>query len=106
MVGILKAIGARNITIQGVFLYQGTIITFTGLLFGNIVGLLLCWLQQRFGFITLPEDAYYISKAAVHVIWWQVLFVDLGTLIICFLILLIPTIIVRKVQPVRAIQFR
>lgn len=106
MVGILKAIGSRNITIQAIFLYHGTIIAFTGLFFGNLIGLLLCWLQQRYGFLTLPEEAYYISKAAVDVIWWQVLLVDLGTLIICFLVLLIPTIIVRRVQPVRAIQFR
>ena len=106
MVGILKAIGARDFTVQKVFLYHGTIITLTGLIFGNILGLTICWLQQRFGFIKLPEDAYYISQAAVNIIWWQVALVDIGTLLVCFLILLVPTIIVKRIQPVKAIQFR
>lgn len=106
MVGVLKAIGAKDFTVQKIFLYHGTIITVTGLLFGNILGLAVCWLQQRYGFIKLPEDAYYISQAAVNVIWWQVALVNIGTLVICFFILLIPTVIVKRIQPVKAIQFR
>jgi lipoprotein-releasing system permease protein len=106
MVGILKALGARNFTVQKVFLYHGTIITFTGLVFGNLVAMLVLWLQQRYGFITLPEDAYYISQAAVDIVWWQVAAVNVGTFIICFLVLLIPTVIVKRVKPVNAIQFR
>lgn len=106
MVGVLKAIGASNGTVQKIFLYHGAIITFLGLFFGNIAGLLISWLQIKFGFIQLPEDAYYISQAAVNIVWWQILAVNIGTFIICFLILLIPTLIVRKIQPVKAIQFR
>jgi lipoprotein-releasing system permease protein len=106
MIGILKALGARNFTVQKVFLYHGTIITFTGLLFGNLVAMLVLWLQQRYGFITLPEDAYYISQAAVDVVWWQIAAVNIGTFVICFLVLLIPTVIVKRVKPVKAIQFR
>ncbi len=106
MVGILKALGAKNFTVQKIFLYHGTIITVTGLFFGNILGLAVCWLQQRYGFIKLPEDAYYISQAAVNIIWWQIALVNIGTLLICFFILLIPTIIVKRIQPVKAIQFR
>lgn len=106
MVGVLKAIGASNGTVQKIFLYHGAIITLLGLFFGNITGLLISWLQIKFGFIQLPEDAYYISQAAVNIVWWQILAVNIGTFIICFLILLIPTLIVRKIQPVKAIQFR
>ena len=106
MVGILKAIGAKDFTVQKIFLYHGIIITTIGLLLGNLLGLAICWLQQRYGLIKLPEDAYYISQAAVNVVWWQVAMIDIGTLLICFLILLIPTIIVKKIQPVKAIQFR
>ena len=106
MVGVLKAIGARDFTVQKVFLYHGIIITVIGLFLGNILGLAVCWLQQRYGFIKLPEDAYYISQAAVNIVWWQIILVDIGTLLICFVILTIPTIIVKKIQPVKAIQFR
>ena len=106
MVGILKALGAKNFVIQKVFLYHGAIISVVGLIGGNLLGLLICWLQQKYGFITLPEDAYYISKAAVNLVWWQVLLVNIFTFIVCFLVLLIPTLIVKRIQPVRAIQFR
>jgi lipoprotein-releasing system permease protein len=106
MVGILKALGARNFTVQKIFLYHGTIITFTGLVFGNLVAMLVLWLQQRYGFITLPEDAYYISQAAVDIVWWQIGAVNIGTFIVCFLVLMIPTVIVKRVKPVKAIQFR
>jgi lipoprotein-releasing system permease protein len=106
MVGILKAVGSRDRSIQQIFLYHGAIITINGILIGNILGLAICWIQQRYGIITLPEDAYYISKAAVELDFWQVILVNLGTFLVCFLILMIPTIIVRRIQPVQAISFR
>jgi lipoprotein-releasing system permease protein len=106
MIGVLKALGAYNITIQKIFLLHGSIISIAGLLGGNILGLLVCWLQAEFGFIKLPEDAYYISQAAVHIVWWQILLVNFFTFLICFLVLLIPSLVVRRIQPVRAIQFR
>lgn len=106
MVGLLKALGAPNSTIQKIFLYQGAFITFMGLLLGNILGLFISWLQLRYGFITLPEESYYISKAAVQIVWWQIGMLNLVTFIICTAVLLLPTIMVSKVQPVRAIQFR
>lgn len=106
MIGILKAVGTPNLSIQRIFLYQGAIITFFGLVLGNVFGLLICWLQERYGFITLPEDAYFISKAVVKLEWWHIVLVNAGTFLICFLVLMIPTIVVRKMQPARAIQFR
>ena len=106
MVGILKAIGAPNASIQKIFLYQGAIITIGGIVIGNILGFLLCWLQTRYGFITLPEDAYFISKAVVKLEWWHVALVNAGTFLICFLVLMIPTIIIRQIQPAKAIMFR
>jgi len=106
MVGVLKAIGAANFTIQKIFLYHGAIITVTGIVFGNLLGFLVGWLQQKYGFITLPEEAYYISKAEINIVWWQVLAVNIGTFVVCFLVLLIPTVIIKRIQPVKAIQFR
>ena len=106
MIGILKAIGSGNWTIQKIFLQHSLFITLTGIVLGVALALALLWLQQRTGFITLDEDAYYMSKAAVKIVWWQVAFVCAATLIVCFLVLMIPTIIVKRIQPVKAIQFR
>ncbi len=106
MVGILKALGSRDSNIQKIFLFHGGIITVLGILAGNIFGIFLCWLQQQYGFIKLPEEMYYISTAAVNLEWWHIVAVDVGTFLICFAALLIPSLVVRRIQPVKAIQFR
>jgi lipoprotein-releasing system permease protein len=106
MIGVLKALGMPNSSLQTVFLLHGSIITLSGIVFGNLLALLLCWLQQHYGFITLPEEMYYISKAEVRLEWWHFLLVDGGTFLVCFFILLIPTLIIWRIQPVKAIQFR
>lgn len=106
MVGILKALGSSNWTIQKMFLYHAGYITLIGVGSGLIIGVGLCLLQQQFGFIKLDETAYYVSTAPVYIIWWQVLAICLTTVVVCFLSLIIPTLIVRSIQPVKAIQFR
>ncbi len=106
MVGILKALGATDFSVQKIFLIQGSIIALCGIVFGNILALVICFLQEKYGFITLPEDFYYISKAAVSLHWSEVLAVDLGTLVVCMLVLLLPGLIVKKIKPVQAITFR
>lgn len=106
MVGILKAIGSNNWTIQKIFLYHASYITLLGVGSGLLFGLGLCFLQQTTGFIKLDETAYYVSEAPVLIIWWQVATICITTLIVCFVSLIIPTMIVKRIQPVKAIQFR
>jgi lipoprotein-releasing system permease protein len=106
MIGLLKSLGSQDKTIQQVFLYHGALITFGGIVLGNFLGLLIYWLQNRYGFITLPEDSYFISKAAVKIGWQQVCWVNLGTFVICFIVLLLPSFfIIRRLSPVKAISF-
>jgi lipoprotein-releasing system permease protein len=106
MIGVLKALGATNRMVQRVFLFHAAFITLLGIVIGTFVALGILWLQQATGFIRLPEDAYYMDRAAVKIIWWHVAAVVSGTLIVSFLILSVPTVIVKKVRPVKAIQFR
>lgn len=106
MVGILKAVGTNNWSIQQIFLYYSTIIAGAGILIGLFFGVGICLLQQYTGFIKLDESAYYLSVAPVVIVWWQVAVVCIATLLVCFLTLLLPTIFVRSVKPVKAIQFK
>jgi lipoprotein-releasing system permease protein len=106
MIGILKALGASNWTVQRIFLHHSIIITLTGIALGTLFALSLLWLQQATGFIQLQEEAYYMQTAEVKIVWWQVAAVCAGTLTVSFLILLIPSFIVRKIQPIKAIHFK
>jgi lipoprotein-releasing system permease protein len=106
MIGILKAVGATNWTIQKIFLQHSTLITISGIVIGTLFALTLLWIQQSTSFLKLPEEAYYMSTAVVKIIWWQVGLVIAGTLVVSYLVLLIPSLIVRSVQPIKAIRFK
>jgi lipoprotein-releasing system permease protein len=105
MIGILKAIGASDWTVQKIFIRYSLLITLSGVIVGTLLALLILWLQQETGFIQLDEAAYFLDKAAVKIIPWQIAVIVLGTILISVAVLLVPSLLVRKIRPVRAIRF-
>jgi lipoprotein-releasing system permease protein len=106
MIGTLKSLGSSNWSIQRIFLYYGAIIICIGLLIGNVVGIGLAFLEQKFKFIKLSEADYYLSYAPIKFDIFTILSLNLGTLIITTLFLLLPTLLVLSISPVKAIQFK
>lgn len=105
MIGILKALGLKNFNIRKIFLYNASYIIGLGLLFGNIAGIGLCLLQYHFQLITLNQESYYVSFVPVNLSLLNILLINIGTFIICLLMLVIPSMIITRISPVKAIRF-
>ena len=105
MIGILKALGANNWNIRKIFLYNAAFLISRGLLFGNLIALGLLFLQKIFGIIKLNPQNYYVSEVQVDINFLHILLLNLGTILICLLVLLIPSYIITKISPVKAIRF-
>ncbi|MBA4277008.1 FtsX-like permease family protein [Flavobacterium sp.] len=105
MIGILKALGANNWSIRKIFLYNAFYLIVRGLFWGNLIGISLLLIQQYFGIITLNPENYYVNQAPVYLNWGYVVLLNLLTVTVCFLVLLIPSYIITKISPVKAIRF-
>jgi lipoprotein-releasing system permease protein len=105
MVGILKSLGMKNFQIQQVFIFSSMYILSLGLLAGTVLGTGLCMLQQRFGFLHLDEGIYYVKTVPVFLDPLIILLINLIAFIICTLLLLIPSLIVKKISPTKALRF-
>ena len=105
MIGTLKALGASNWGIRKIFLYYAGYIIVMGLFWGNLIAVTLGLLQERFGFIRLSEENYYLSVAPVELNLWSILLVNAGTLLVILIFLILPSYLVTRISPVKAIRF-
>lgn len=105
MIGILKALGAENTSIRSIFLYNAGYLILRGLLIGNIIGIGLLLLQKYLKLFPLDPKTYYVSEAPVNLDFLYILLINLGTFVLCFLMLLLPSYIISKISPVKAIRF-
>jgi lipoprotein-releasing system permease protein len=105
MIGVLKALGARNVSIRRIFLYNAAYIIGKGLLYGNIVGISICLLQSYFGIIRLPQESYFMSVVPINLDIIHVIVLNVSTLLVCTLMLLLPSFVVTRITPVKAIRF-
>jgi lipoprotein-releasing system permease protein len=106
MIGILKAMGANNWAIQKVFLYNAFYLIGLGMLFGNMFGIGVGVFQSQTHFFKLDQASYYMSFVPIQFNWIELLILNIGTLIICLLVMIGPSMLVTRIEPVRAIQFK
>lgn len=105
MIGILKALGSSNWSIRKVFLYNASYLIGCGLFWGNLIGIGILLLQKQFEFIKLDPSVYFVTVAPVYLDWTYVVLLNLMTFILCVLMLLIPSFLISKIVPVKAIKF-
>lgn len=106
MIGILKALGFSNGGIRRVFLYHAIYLISIGLLVGNLVGLGICYFQDLTHFIKLDEASYYVSYVPISLKVSDVIFLNIGVMVICLVALLIPSGLVSRISPIKAISFK
>jgi len=105
MIGILKALGANNWSVRKVFLYNAFYLILRGLFWGNFIGIGLLLVQQHFKIIKLNPENYYVNEAPIYLNWSYILGLNIGTVVVCLLVLLVPSYIITKISPVKAIHF-
>lgn len=105
MIGILKAMGSSDWSIRKLFLYNSFYLISLGLLWGNLIGLGILFIQKYFGVITLNPETYYVKEAPVFIGLWHIALLNIGVLVLCLLMMIIPSVIVTKISPAKSIRF-
>ncbi len=105
MVGLVKALGMSNVNVRKVFLRISLKLVGKGLLWGNVFGIAACLMQQYFKIVKLDSSIYYVEYVAVDINWLYFLGLNIGTFVVCFLMLLLPTLIITKLTPIKTLKF-
>lgn len=104
-IGVMKALGASNARLRHLFLYFASLVILKGVLAGNLIGLALVFLQQYAGVLRLDADTYYVDVVPVEINWLFVILINVGTLLVSFLVLVVPSCLVSRIHPARSIRF-
>ncbi|WP_396189249.1 ABC transporter permease [Flavobacterium sp.] len=105
LIGLLKSLGANNWSIRKIFIYNAIYLIGRGLFWGNLIALSLLYIQKYFGIVKLNPESYYVSVAPVDVNYLHILFLNLGTVLVCSLVLVVPSYIITKISPVKSLRF-
>ncbi len=105
MIGILKALGSRNVSIRKIFLYQSGFMILKGLLWGNLIGIGICLIQHYFGFMKLDQSSYYLTTVPINFNLLHILTLNAGTALVIILMLIVPSMIISRISPALAIRF-
>ncbi len=104
-IGLLKSMGASNWYIRKIFLYQAGFLIGRGMIYGNIIGITLCVLQQQFGLFPLNAEVYYLSEVPIQLNLIHIILLNAGTMIVCLSALFIPSMVISRIQPAKSIKF-
>lgn len=104
-IGTMKALGATNSRLRHLFLYFASLIIIKGVVIGNILGLGLVFLQLLTGLVHLDAETYYVDVVPLEINWFFILLINVGTLIISFFVLILPSYLVSRIHPARSIRF-
>jgi lipoprotein-releasing system permease protein len=105
-IGILKAIGANNWTIRKIFLINAAYLISNGLFWGNLLAITLLSIQKYTGIIALNPSSYYVNQAPVSINLLHIISINAITVFTCLLVLIIPSYIITKISPIKAIRYQ
>ncbi len=104
LIGVLKAIGAKDVSVRKVFLYYAMFIIGRGMLYGNAIALVLCLLQHYFGIVKLDAEMYYMDRVPVEFTWW-LLPLNIAMFLLSTAMLVLPSMLISRIEPTKAIRF-
>lgn len=105
MIGLLKSLGAGNILISKIFLFQSSFLILKGLFWGNILGITICFIQYHFQIIHLDQSSYFLSSVPINLNFFHILLLNIGTAILTLGILIIPSLIISRISPESTLRF-
>ena len=104
LIGVLKTLGSSNNSIRSIFLINGTYLISLGMIIGNLISILIIFLQNKTGLINLDPETYYVSELPFDFNFSSILFLNIGVLVLCFLMLILPSLVITKISPSESVK--